>query len=205
MELSAKVKKMMDEYGIQPEDVAYCSLVASGWLKPEAAYYAYHLAYFDRQKLTSFIEARGKAFGGISRCLGALNEQNAATEREMKELKAKIREMRRSGRRASESLPDRLTKEDLGTLYTNIIHDNLADSKTKMDAAKNYTALYQMNKIDEEVEDNRIHFFLPLTCNKCSLYKQFLESRASEHDRNDDGTEHAEDFITGRRPSDNNN
>lgn len=177
MELSAKVKKMMDDYGIQPEDVAYCCLVASGWLKSEAAYYAYHLSYFDRQRIASFMDARSKTFSGITKLTNALIGQSAATEKELKELKTRLREMKRSGKKASESLPDRLTKEDLGTLYTNIIHDNLADSKTKMDAAKNYTALYQMNKMDEEVEDNRIHFFLPLTCNKCGLYKAYLASR----------------------------
>lgn len=180
MELSAKVKKTMDDYGIQPEDVAFCSLVAAGWLKPEAAFYAYHLAYFDRQKLTSFIEARGRAFGGIGKCLNAMIEAGNAQLAEIKELKSRLREMRKSGRKTASQLPDKLTKEDLGTLYTNIIHDVTADSKTKMDAAKNYTALYQMNKIEEEEEDNRIHFFLPLTCNKCGLYKSFLASKDTQ-------------------------
>lgn len=43
-----------------------------------------------------------------------------------------------------------------------------------------YAELQQMKKEEVETEDNTIHYYLPLSCNNCSLYQKTLR-RATPH------------------------
>lgn len=202
MILTAEKQGLLEAYGLEPSDLMYCDLVISGWGKIEAAFFAYGLAYEDQTRIRKFLHDHVIRVSGVERYIDerkrsltdnlgkrmarkAAREEREAREFEKRvktEVDARLREL------MGDKPTDKLSKEDLGRLYTSIINDPAADSKTKMDAAKNYTALYQINKTEEKEEDNRINFYLPLTCNKCSIYKAFMASRqriASEEEATD--------------------
>lgn len=202
MILTATKQKMLDKYLFEPSDLMFCDLVLSGWGKIEAAFFAYGLAYEDNGKIRSFLKNHVARYWGIEQYMKdkaaedsekssrltaraeakAAKAEAALEQRIEDEVNRRLKEMM-DGNQTNE----RLSKEDLGNLYTNIIHDPTADSKTKMDAAKNYTALYQMTKVEEAVEDNRINFYLPMTCNKCELYKKHKEETINATDQERQG------------------
>lgn len=191
MILTAEKQGLLEAYGLEPSDLMYCDLVISGWGKIEAAFFAYGLAYEDQTRIRKFLHDHVIRVSGVERYIDErkrsltdnlgkrMARQAAREEREAREFERRVKtEVDARLRELMGDKPtDKLSKEDLGRLYTSIINDPSADSKTKMDAAKNYTALYQINKTEEKEEDNRINFYLPLTCNKCSIYKAFMASR----------------------------
>lgn len=190
MILTAEKQGLLEAYGLEPSDLMYCDLVISGWGKIEAAFFAYGLAYEDQTRIRKFLHDHVIRVSGVERYIDErkrsltdnlgkrMARQAAREEREAREFERRVKtEVDARLRELMGDKPtDKLSKEDLGRLYTSIINDPTADSKTKMDAAKNYTALYQINKTEEKEEDNRINFYLPLTCNKCSIYKAFMAS-----------------------------
>lgn len=191
MILTAEKQGLLEAYGLEPSDLMYCDLVISGWGKIEAAFFAYGLAYEDQTRIRKFLHDHVIRVSGVERYIDErkrsltdnlgkrMARQAAREEREAREFERRVKtEVDARLRELMGDKPtDKLSKEDLGRLYTSIINDPSADSKTKMDAAKNYTALYQINKTEEKEEDNRINFYLPLTCNKCSIHKAYMASR----------------------------
>ena len=61
-------------------------------------------------------------------------------------------------------------KEDI-VRELNILADITKDPKQKTEILMKLADLQQMKKDPvEETEDNTVHYYLPLTCHKCSLY-----------------------------------
>ncbi|MBQ0113649.1 MAG: hypothetical protein KBT03_11000 [Bacteroidales bacterium] len=189
MELSQRLNKLMLTYNLEAKDIAYCDLVLSGWLKHEAAFYAYGLALPEKSKINLYIKEYTKNHPGIEQYLSDAEkekmEQSVKAERlktieAQKRAKAEMEAARASAANVNNETTDVLEKDDLLKLYSEIIRDPLADAKTKMDAAKGLSDLTQMKKEVAQVEDNRTHFFLPLSCHKCELYMNFQKLKQDE-------------------------
>lgn len=54
------------------------------------------------------------------------------------------------------------------------------DIKTRSDLAKQLSDLQQFKKEDIREEDNRINFYLPLSCRYCGLYAESLKKHKEE-------------------------
>jgi hypothetical protein len=51
--------------------------------------------------------------------------------------------------------------------------------REKNDVLKSIAAIMQMNKEQSDDEKELIHFYLPITCKRCSLYVKELEDKKS--------------------------
>lgn len=175
MEVTDKLKKLMDKYSIEIEDLVFCELINAGWGKYEAMFSAYHLAYFDRGKMNIWIRERKAAYPGIDKLIIDNDTRERESAKELRELKEKLKEKRKRGSSTTtadpDADPDKMSKEELGKMYVRIMRDSSTDDKTKMDAAKSYSSLYQLQKEQEEEENNNINFFLPPGCHYCDRCK----------------------------------
>lgn len=187
---------MMDRYAIQTEDVMYVDLVNAGWLKAEAAFFSYKLSYFDKNRITKYVSDRISAYPGISHYLKDLDGEEKVKDKKIKELEAKIASMKattsKEAEKAKEVTENSLrTKSGMLDYLIELAATPGLDTKTKADLAKQITDLQQYKKEDiKEEEDNRIFFFLPLTCAKCSLYKEHKNKKNNNTTpENDEPTE----------------
>lgn len=174
MEYTAPTRKLLEQYDIEATDLMYCTLLRSGWGKHEAVFYAYHLQWFDLAKINVFIRERTKARPGIITLINDNTAQDRAAAKELRDLKDKLKQQkkRQSTSKPDDSIdPDKMSKEELGRMYCQIMRDNSSDDKTRMDAAKAYSSLFQLQKEQTEEEDNRINFYLPPNCHYCDRCK----------------------------------
>ena len=182
MNLSKHVKELTISYTLEPEDVAYCELRANGWSESEAAFYAFHLTYSEpvaiRRWILNHITLRPRIPDLIAdlKARYDLKSQRAAAAANMsrqieEEVERRINEFKQSIETSSRS-KESMSKEDLDRMYINIMHDDHADPKTKMDASKAYVAIHPEMKADQsDEEDDRINFFLPVNCHYCDRCK----------------------------------
>lgn len=175
MEISARVRKLCDKYNMEPEDVAYADLIIAGWGKHEGAYYAYNLAYFDLPKINRWLQDKNRLVPGINKMVNEFQEEERIRKREEKENKLKLSaKQRKADQDAAKN--QTITEESLKTKQGMLEYlINLAatpglDLRTKADLAKQITDLQNYKKEEIKEEDQKIRFYLPLTCSKCSLY-----------------------------------
>ena len=172
MEITNRTKSLTEKYDLDPEDIAFCDMIRAGWGKFEAIFYAYHLSYFDINKITTWYREHLKSRPGILKLQSDYNEEDKAARKELQTLKEKVKNQTKR-RKSDESVSDdeTMSKEELGKMYIRIMRDSTSDDKTKMDASKAYTALYQLQKEQTEEVDNRLTFFLPDSCHYCDRCK----------------------------------
>jgi phage portal protein BeeE len=76
----------------------------------------------------------------------------------------------------TDALPD---KDQVARELLAIINALPAASKERADVWVKYTDLLQMKK-DEVKEEDTTHYYLPVTCDKCTLYQEFKSLKASK-------------------------
>ncbi|MCQ2231436.1 MAG: hypothetical protein MJZ30_06265 [Paludibacteraceae bacterium] len=168
MELTARLKKITEKYDLDPEDVIYCDLTRAGWGKFEAIFYAYHLSYFDVSKINIWMRDRQKLHPGIAKLLIDYEEEDKEERKKIRELEEKVKsQKKRASATKIDADSDKMTKEELGRMYVQIMKNPNADDKSKMEASKAYTQLYQLQKEQDKDEDNRLNFYLPANCHYC--------------------------------------
>ena len=182
MEVSARTKKLTEEYDMQPEDLMFADLVHAGWGRTEGAYFAYHLSYFDKSRITFWLKDKMRLGPGIQKFLNDMDEADTAERKKLKEEQKKLKDeqskLAKKADRQREVTEDSLrTKQGMLDYLIELAATPGLDLKTRADIAKQITDLQQYKKEEIKEDDNRINFYLPLTCNKCALYKAYLASR----------------------------
>lgn len=190
MELTTRVRKIMEKYSIEPEDVIYCDLINSGWGKIEAAYYAFKLTYPDPKRINQFMREQTRQKPGINKMIDDYNEQIKEDKKKLKMLEEKI--SKKEDRLKKEAEKDKeVTAESLRSKQgmLDYLIDMAAtpglDIKTRTELAKQISDLQQYKKEEVHEEEERVHYFLPLTCAKCSLYAAEKERQRQERINND--------------------
>lgn len=176
MELTARLQKMCDKYNMEPEDVAYADMLNAGWGKHEAAYYAYHLAYFDLGKIKVWLKDKLRNTPGINYMVDDLHNEEVAKQRELKELEASLKEKAKKESKKAEknkqvtadSLRDKAGMLDY---LIDLAATPGLDLKTKADLAKQITDLQNYKKEEVKEEDTRINFHIASNCRYCDRCK----------------------------------
>lgn len=174
-------RKIMEECAIDERDLAFCDLVAAGWSERLAAFYAYSLTSDRDSSIDTFVRNQKQYHPGIRRYMEIIDE---AKNEETRNMQRKMRRMQ------SEMMSQ--TQEDCGydlrsksgmlDYLVDMSHSPGLDVKTRADIAKQITDLMQFKKEEIKEEDNRINFYLPLSCRYCSLYQK---SRSEEKEHGD--------------------
>ena len=161
---SKKTKTMAKAYSLTPNELAFADLIAAGWDTADAF-------FLTMQKGETWTTA---AVNKATREILA----RVDVKRRIKELrKGDLNEMAKDavkGREEQVSTDDdvmkQLSKENmLRDLYL-ARKKMVVGSKDWLDTNKMIADITRMKQEEVKTEDNTVHFYLPLTCNKCSLY-----------------------------------
>lgn len=171
MDYSRGIKTEIKKAKISIEEKIFADLMLSGWKDNDAyiAAFGYNITLSD-----SYIQSQMRSV--INNPDFAKYMESAGKRKERKEMESENRD--------DISLEEALsmaTKEE--TLKGLIIAKSKmkAGSKEWLDATKLIADLQQMKKDIVEEEDTTVHFYLPLSCYRCSLYIKNKNKNNIEH------------------------
>jgi hypothetical protein len=162
LDYSRKFKTECSKAKLDPQVRAMAELMVQGWT-PQDAYIAvgfnkpalsdeYNKSqiekYITDTDFNVYMESRRKS---IKR--GILKQYTSESEEEEEEVKVKL-----------------MTKEEILQQALQSALSLPVNDKNRVEILMKYADLAQMRKESVEAEDNTIHYYLPLTCNNCSLY-----------------------------------
>lgn len=162
LDYSRKFKTECSKAKLDPQVRAMAELMVQGWT-PQDAYIAvgfnkpalsdeYNKSqiekYITDTDFNVYMESRRKA---IKR--GILKQYTSDSEEEEEEVKVKL-----------------MTKEEILQQALQSALSLPVNDKNRVEILMKYADLAQMKKEEIQEEDSTIHYYLPLTCNNCSLY-----------------------------------
>ena len=166
---NARQRNMLMDYAIDEMDMAFCDLVVSGWDEKLAAFYAYGLNNDNDATIGTFIRNQKQRHPGI---LGYIQHAQELRQAEANEYQRKAAEL--MSRMPTEVLSPRVeydltTKQGMLDYLIDMSKTPGLDVKTRADLSKQISDLMQFKKEEIKEEDNRINFYVPVTCKYCSL------------------------------------
>lgn len=177
-------KKMMEECAIDEMDLAFCDLVAAGWSERLAAYYAYSLTSDNDASIDTFIRNQKQYHPGILMYQKKLEEQRLSETRSAQRRLAKAQSAQQGMMMEESESIDLRSKQGMLDYLIDLSRTPGLDVKTKTDLAKQISDLMQFKKEEIKEEDNRINFYLPITCKYCDIRRQ-LKELTSENTENE--------------------
>lgn len=162
LDYSRKFKTECSKAKLDPQVRAMAELMVQGWT-PQDAYIAvgfnkpalsdeYNKSqiekYITDTDFNVYMESRRKS---IKR--GILKQYTSESEEEEEEIKVKL-----------------MTKEEILQQALQSALSLPVNDKNRVEILMKYADLAQMKKEEIQEEDSTIHYYLPLTCNNCSLY-----------------------------------
>lgn len=164
MILNRKKANMAARHGIEPSDIAFIDMVNSGWEQEHAAYFAYRLPTDNPASCKKFLAQRMRNIPGIADAMAVTRyKRTGVDDTEYED------DMGRSGMAKVYNLR---SKTGMLEYLVDMAEVQGLDVKTRADIAKQITDLMQFKKEEIKEEDNRINFYLPLTCRYCGLYQK---------------------------------
>lgn len=182
-------KKVMSEHVIDEMDLAFCDLVAAGWNERLAAYYAYGLSTDNDSSIDTFIKNQKSYHPGILSYQKQLDEERNEEARRLQKRSAEIE---------AQAMPtqheeyDLRTKQGMLEYLIELSSTSGLDLKTRADLAKQISDLQNYKKEEVKIEDNRIHFYLPITCKYCNRcekcrIKEYAEASGAKVHKSSNG------------------
>lgn len=165
LQYSSKTTSLASVYDLSVDELAFVDLIASGWDTSDAFCY------------TMTEEAEGMSTSAIDKGAREILARPGAKKRIRELRKTGINEAAKDAVRSArepvrndEDIMKQLSKESmLRDLY--LARKKMAvGSKDWLDTNKMIADITRMKQEEVKTEDNTVHFYLPLTCNKCSLY-----------------------------------
>lgn len=162
---SKKTRSVADSYSITPEELVYADLLASNWDMVDA-----YLVAFGNLSWTK--EAIKKSAREIAAKIGVKKRIRELKHGELNDMAKNASE---EPKKDEIDVIDALSKEQmLKDLY--LARKKMTPgSKDWLDVNKLIADITRMKQEEVKKEDNTVNYFLPLTCEHCSLYKKSKE------------------------------
>lgn len=176
MEISKNVKGYMKTFLLTEQEAYFAMLVAAGANTGEA-----YCVVFDKismSKESSHVVAsrmiqRKQGITDLINSLRNVNLKGAELDGELPKKRG------RKSKEVDENDFDPTNKDSIIGILTKQLKDSTSP-KEKAYIAMNIAELQQMKK-DENKEDAKlVHFYVPITCKRCSLYVKEVERRKKE-------------------------
>ena len=174
---SARQRKLIADHAIDEMDMAFCDLVSMGWDEKLAAYYAYSLTNDNDTAIGTFIRNQKIHHPGI---LSYMKYNDETRNKAMRDMQKRAMEMQYDEYGSMSEEYDLRTKSGMIDYLIDLSSNPRLDIKTRSDLAKQLSDLQQFKKEDIREEDNRINFYLPLSCRYCGLYAESLKKHKEE-------------------------
>ena len=165
---SKKTRTLAGAYSLTPEELAFADLIAAGWDVTDAYFVAF------RKNETWTANAIAKEARMIMAKIGVKKRIKELRRGDLNEEAKSANNIVKAAPEGDEDVMKALSKENmLRDLYL-ARKKMTVGSKDWLDTNKMIADITRMKQEEVKTEDNTVHFFLPLTCEHCSLY---LEAR----------------------------
>lgn len=171
MPLGREIKKQMKKYSLNEREYAFATLISNGW-DSHSAWYVVNNARGEAWSREALAHEIDKLIYKTKECVGILkNERNGEEDKAMKKEVKQASKMDLSSKSLKETQLTELiaAKERLQ-----------AGSREWIDAQKLIADISGTKKSEIKEENKTIHYYLPLKCIDCSLYK---EKTTKEHEQ----------------------
>ena len=182
---SKRVTELQRIYSLNPEDVFFCMLVASGATRPEAYAAIYRPTTNGAGTIASKATALQNNKPGIPQLIEAIQYQRAgaATTKtgSPKEDTAQIAE----GNKVDKKTLDTFRSKD-GILENLIKVLPSLTGKDKAAVLMQIADLQRMKQEENKEEAQQVLYYHPISCHRCQLYKEFREKQRAEAKKPED-------------------
>lgn len=153
---SQKMRSIADAYNLQPDELAFADLVSAGWDKTDAFFTAFHTGEtWTKQALADTIR-KLSAREGVKRRIKEIRNPKTKVTADVSD--------------DSDNLLNEISKEAMLKDLAKARKKMTFGSKEWLDTNKMIADITRMKQEEVKTEDNTVHYFIPLTCHKCSLY-----------------------------------
>ena len=166
MDYSKRFKDECSSYGLTVNERAMADLIAMGWKDMDA--------FLMTQGLNPAYSAKWHK-----------DRIASITEKETYKdyMKKAIGVKKKNDKNATETFEEgatEMTKEEVATELIRTVRSLSIKDPKRADVLMKYADLTQMKKADDQVEDNTIHFYMPLTCKQCQLWVKHQAEMATK-------------------------
>lgn len=173
IKISKETQNRMRQFMLTEQEVYLASLIAAGHSDEEAYSLIYEPNTLSDESLHVLVGRVTSRKKGIKDLVDTLTRVN------MKGLTVQIgsandamnKKLGRKGRKKASTEFDPTNKDSI----IRVLSDQLelaTDPKTKTDIAMKIADLQRMKQDENKDEQELVHFYLPITCKRCSLYVQ---------------------------------
>lgn len=152
---SQKMRSIANAYNLQPDELAFADLLATGWDKTDAFF-------------TAFPDGETWSKSAIDKTIREISAREGV-KRRIKEIRVGKPKTEKPNVENNNIL-DEISKESMLRDLAKARNGMKFGSKEWLDTNKLIADLARMKQEVVKTEDNTIHYFIPLTCHKCSLY-----------------------------------
>lgn len=156
---SQKTRRLAASYSLQPDELAFADLIAAGWDKTDAYFTALRMGDTWTKQAVDRAVRELCARNGVKKRIKDLRYPNTEVKPEPEDEDV-----------TSENVMNKVSKEqmllDLATARSKMKFG----SKEWLDTNKMIADITRMKQEEIKTEDNTVHYYLPITCKKCSLY-----------------------------------
>ena len=162
---SKKTKALAKSYDLSVNELAFADLIAAGWDTADA--------FFAIQ------EGETWTMAAVEKAAREILARTTVKKRIRELRKGDLNEMAKETIKGKE--PSTMNDDDVMKQLSkeNMLRDlfiarkkMVAGSKDWLETNKMIADITRMKQEEVKTEDNTVHFYLPLTCNKCSLYQK---------------------------------
>lgn len=164
---SRKTESLARKHDFSPEELAFIDLVSCGWERRDAyliAFNAYDITKEAVDRRVTELLSRPKSKSRIAD--NKYFKQNKDVEEEAPQCDD-------DGNISKESFLKELTAAKAKAK---------SGSKEWLDICKMIADITRMKQEEIVKEDKTVHFYLPLTCNRCRLYSEYEKNKDGRHD-----------------------
>lgn len=181
---SKRVTELQRIYSLNPEDVFFCMLVASGATRQEAYAAIYRPTTNGTGTIASKATALQNSKPGIAQLIEAIQYQRAGAPTKTgspKEDTANIAE----GNKVDKKTLDTFRSKD-GILENLIKVLPSLTGKDKAAVLMQIADLQRMKQDENKEEAQQVLYYHPIACHRCQLYKDFRDKQRAEAKKQED-------------------
>lgn len=163
---SKKTKALAKSYDLSVNELAFADLIAAGWDTADAFFFAIQ-------------EGETWTMAAVEKAAREILARTTVKKRIRELRKGDLNEMAKETIKGKEQpqmndddVMKQLSKENMLRDLFIARKKMVAGSKDWLETNKMIADITRMKQEEVKTEDNTVHFYLPLTCNKCSLYQK---------------------------------
>lgn len=162
---SKKTKSLAKSYDVSVNELAFADLIAAGWDTADAFFFCIQ-------------EGKTWTMAAVEKAAREILARTSVKKRIRELRKGDLNEMAKDAVKGKTEKPTETDDDVMKQLSKeNMLRDLFlarkkmaVGSKDWLDTNKMIADITRMKQEEVKTEDNTVHFYLPLTCNKCSLY-----------------------------------